>query len=278
MSKRLALAMAAGLLCATGAARADEAILRANNQASLWVGGHHLNYHETDTNNTSGLVGPGGQLDSEHGTQAAFGGGLTRQGSLFGLKNIYTSLSLDYSHGNTDYQGYLVNNNTHTAVPYSSTTRNTTFDVNLKVGPAFALGAQSRVQVVPYITYGYHNWVRDLAQPYGDKETYSHQYLGIGLLGQYSFTPKLVGSADLSVARTINPRLTTGSTGDFSLGSKAQTSLSVGLDYAVTPRLHASASYRATEFKYGQSPVGVYFEPDSKTIEQRFLVGLGYAF
>ncbi|MEM5373089.1 hypothetical protein V4C53_44935 [Paraburkholderia azotifigens] len=274
MLKRIALATAF-LASTISLAHANESIVRANNQLSVSVGAHNLDYRELDKRGVTG----GGDLDSEKGTQAAFEAAIKRQGDVFGFHNIYTSLSVDVSTGHTNYAGYVQSmDGSSGLIPTDDSTSNTTTDVLLKVGKAFELG--SRAQAAPYLQYGFHNWVRDMQGQYGYKETYSHHSLGGGVLGQYAFSNRLVGSLDANVSAIINPKMSADIvSGDFSLKAKATESVSVGVDYAFTNRLHANASYRFTHFEYGQSGAnGRLFEPDSKTNRHLFMVGLGYSY
>jgi opacity protein-like surface antigen len=276
MFKRIALAVAV-LASTISVAQANDTILRANNQVSFSVGAHNLDYRELDRTGVTG----GGDLDSEKGTQAAFEAAIRRQGDVFGFHNIYTSVAVDVSRGHTNYDGYLQSlDGASGLIPFKNSTTNTTTDVIVKVGKGFALGQRAQAQVTPYLQYGFHNWVRDMQGEYGYKETYSHHTLGGGVMGQYAFTNRIVGSVDANASATINPKMSTALFGgDFKLKTKAVESVSVGVDYALTDRLHANASYRFTHFEYGQSGVnGGAYEPDSKTNEHLFLVGLGYSF
>ena len=274
MLKQIALATAF-LVSTLSLAHANEAIVRANNQVSVSVGAHNLDYRELDN---SGVTG-GGDLDTEKGTQTAFEAAVKRQGDVLGFHNIYTSMSVGVSTGHTNYSGYLQSmDGSSGLIPFDNSTSNTTTDVLVKVGKAFDFGP--RAQATPYVQYGFHNWVRDMQGQYGYKETYSHHTLGGGVLGQYAFSPRLVGSLDANVSAILGPKMSASIfSNDFNLKAKASESVSVGVEYAFTDRLHANASYRFTHFEYGQSGVNNgAFEPDSKTNEHLFLAGLGYSF
>lgn len=279
MLKRIALA-AAVLASTLSVAHADDTISRANNTIGISTGSHTLDYREVDNYGMTGT----GTLDSEKGTQFMFEGSATRQGDVFGISDVYTSLAVSYSHGTTNYDGYLQSTDGSSAalIPYQSSTTDSTTDVTLKVGKGFRFAAAGHpAQVTPYVRYGFHNWVRNLGDgsEYGYKETYSHNELGAGVLGQYAFTNKLVGSVDGSVSATISPKMKADGIGDFSLKSKATETVSVGFDYAVTPALHVNGRYQFTHFEYGQSDISNgAFEPTSKTNEHVVLVGVGYAF
>jgi opacity protein-like surface antigen len=277
MLKSITVAVAV-LASTISLAHANDAIERANNQVTFSVGANHLNYREIDTTGVTG----GGDLDSEKGTQAAFQFSATRQFNAFNVRDLYTQASVSYARGHTSYNGYLQGYDAlgnFVLEPFQNNTTSSTVDVNLKVGKGFRFGPASRAQLTPYVAYGYHNWVRDMQGQYGYKETYSHHTLGGGLMGQYALTDRLVATVDGSAAALISPKMSADLFGDFTLKAKAQEQLVLGLDYAVTRNLHVSGSYRLTHFEYGHSDVnnGMY-EPDSKSTQQLFLVGLGYAF
>lgn len=274
--RKLALVSALSFLSAlalAGAAQANESIQAANNQATFAVGSHDLEYHEIDT---YGLTN-GGYLDSETGHQPAFKFGLTRQGGLFGLSDIYLGASLAYAKGDTHYDGYLQGG--PSLVPYAATTRSTTTDFSLRLGRAYSFASVPDLQLTPFVGYGHQTWVRDMQGDYGYKETYSHHLVEAGLMAQYAFTPALVGSVDASYGRTLGAEMETDGYSTFKLGSKPRTSVGVGIDYAITRQWHANASYRLTQFKYGESQdVGGAVEPNSKSTTQEAMAGVGFHF
>ncbi|TKC88693.1 hypothetical protein FAZ69_13125 [Trinickia terrae] len=280
VERRLDLPFCLAALCLAAAAcpaHADaapgaDALLSANNQLSVSIGGHRLDYTES-----TATVNP---LDSETGTQLAYRIAAVRQGSVLGLTNVYLSAAVSYAAGTTAYDGYL-EDSLGNLYPYQSTTHDKTADVSIKLGRAFSISPFGNAQLVPYIAYGYHSWVRDSSDTqYGYYEHYRHQTVSAGLIGQYAFTPRLVGSADISVGRTFGAKMTASIvSGTFNLGAKPVVTGMLGLDYAVTKRLHINASYQVTRFNYGMSnTVGGYYEPDSKTTEQLYLIGIGYSF
>ena len=273
------IALAAAVLASTvSIAHADTTIARANNQVWLSIGGEHVNYSETDT---TGITGTG-TLDSEKGTLPAIQLGVTKQFDAFNVHNLFVQASLTAARGHTNYDGYLEGFDSlgnFELVPFQNNTRSTTVDFGLKLGKSFAFGPGSRAQLTPYISYGYHYWDRNMEGQYGYEEKYSHSVLGGGLLAQYALTDRLVTSIDANAGATIGAKMKTGGFSDFGLGSKAQEQLTLGADYAVTRKLHVNASYSLTHFEYGQSAMNNgYYEPDSRTTNQVFMVGLGYSF
>jgi len=107
------------------------------------------------------------------------------------------------------------------------------------------------------------------------------------VLTQYAISSKLVIDADIGIGRTFLAEVRSRHGVDEDLGSRYVRSASVGLDYAVSRRMHVTATYQAKSFSYGQSEVvtgryaGVYgqwYEPTSRTVEQTVMVGVAYAF
>ncbi|VVE32637.1 hypothetical protein PPN31114_03743 [Pandoraea pneumonica] len=273
-----AIALVAAALMASNV-HAQEAMLRANNQVWVDAGVQQLHYWED--------IGPG-KSDSERGNTAAFSLGASTQHQLFGISNLYFSGQVRVAHGNVDYGGYLQNLTGQVVQPsYQMTTRSTTTDVTLKAGKAlpFMLGTW-HAQLVPYISYSYHEWIRDSSRdPYGFYERYRHHVVGGGLMGQLEVTPKLVATADFRAGAMLGSSMTlAGSQNTFSLGNKPVIVAGFGLDYAVTRNFHVNTTYEWSRFQYGRSdvtqisPGNNAYEPDSKTINQTWMIGVGYAF
>ncbi|MCI3203731.1 MULTISPECIES: hypothetical protein [Pandoraea] len=277
---RLAIATVATVgLCGLSTAHAQEAMLRANNQVWLGVGAQQLNYWET--------IGPG-KSDSESGTTAAFALTASTQRQLFGISNLYFSGSVRVAHGNVNYGGYLQDTAGRVIQPdYQMSTRSTATDVTLKAGKAipFHLGTWN-AQVIPYVSYSYRDWIRDSSRdPYGFYERYRHHVVGGGLMGQMELTSKLVATADIRAGAMLGASMTlAGSQNNFSLGNKPVVVAGFGLDYAIARNFHINATYEWSRFQYGRSaatqvgPGVSAYEPDSKTINQTWMIGAGYAF
>ena len=273
----MSVPLIAGLFTAN--AHAQEAMLRANNQVWLDVGAQQLHYWES--------IAPG-KSDSERGTTAAFSLSASTQRQLFGISNLYFSGSVRVAHGNVNYGGYLQDVTGRIVQPdYQMTTRSTATDVTLKAGKAFPfhLGTWN-AQVIPYVSYSYRDWIRDSSRdPYGFYERYRHHVIGGGLMGQMELTPKLVATADVRAGAMVGASMTlAGSQNTFTLGNKPVVVAGFGLDYAVARNFHVNATYEWSRFQYGRSGVtqvgpGVSaYEPDSKTINQTWMIGAGYAF
>ncbi|WP_146010011.1 hypothetical protein [Burkholderia sp. WAC0059] len=259
------------LSAAAHAATQDDPLASANNDFSYGLGFGTLSYSEFSPG--------GGRLDSESAVMPAMQLGATRQGPVFGLPSIYTSVGLTFTGGRESYTG----SNLATGEPLRQSEGTAEIDGQIRVGRAFRPAA--RWQLVPYLTYGVHSWLR------GGYETYLNQYAGLGLLTQYEITPKLVGGIDAMLGHTFDPQVMTrgdSSIGTEYLGSNWTRSVGATLDYAYDRRLHFTASYRFTSFSYGMSAPksgtyeGIYsagwYEPSSHTHENLVILGATYSF
>lgn len=276
MTNRHLISLCALALCAT--AHAETSISDANNEFSFMLGARYQLYEEMDSYNQV----PSKYLDSETGYEPTVQIGASRQGTLFGLSNIYTAADVSLSAGRSDYSGYeLAPAPPHNpGQPLTESKTGVTADVHLKLGRSFPL-VGGRIQETPYLVYGYHRWARDSI------ETYSNHELGVGLLSQYSPTEKLVLGLDISVSRTFAAEVQTHHGVDEDLGSRYSPSATLRADYAITKCSHLIASWQIDRFAYGQSGnvTGVYagmqgtwYEPSSRTFQQTWLVGYAYSF
>lgn len=266
-------------LAACGVAHANDAIISANNEVSFVVGALNQNYHETSK--APQLTGP--YLDSESGVQPAAQLAVSRQASLFGISNVYTAASVSVAAGHSSYSGFAIAPANFDAIgkPATQNKRSFTADVDLRLGKSFTANSSGTVQLTPYLFYGYHNWSRDKI------ERYSHDEIGIGMLGQYSLSSSVVLSLDLNVSRTFAGLVQSTHGVDERLGSAYSPSLLVGADYALTKRLHLVAHYQVKRFSYGASASvtgeyagmsGSWYEPASRTLQQSFMIGAAWSF
>lgn len=267
MQKSILRLVAASLVTViSGPVLANSAIDAANNEVGLSVGGQNTSFQ-------SGR-------DSTIGTMPAFAVNVRRQGPLFGLQNVYTALDVNVSAGRQTYQTPAGFNRACSCfAPYSESDSAFALDVSGKVGKGIPIGADW--QVTPYLEGGYHYWNRHVSwSPSG--YDYQNGYVGLGLLTQYAPTSRLVVGLDLSAAETISPSVHEQGE-SLSLQSRPMVAATIGVDYALTPKTHLTASYGVTRYRYGQSQLvgssnGFAFEPASQTTAQTFLVGVSYHF
>lgn len=264
--KKLSLAIT--LLSAAGFAAANPAIEAVNNQWSVSIGKQRMDYHEYDNYNQV----PTRYLDSETGSQPWISASYTRQFNTNNIENLYLKASVAFAHGNTRYNGYYLG----TTTPVRSTTNTTTFDLDGKIGKGYAIG--SRGQLTPYFNLSFHEWIRELSED--QKEYYWHYAYGVGVLGQYAFTPHFVAHVDAGIGRTTLGRMYADDIDEtFHLGARPVKTLDVGLTYIVDKTWNIHGGYRLTKFEYGESPVvSGYYEPESTTKLQVFYIGFGRHF
>ncbi|HSD38366.1 MAG TPA: hypothetical protein VLC92_12715 [Rhodocyclaceae bacterium] len=256
-------------------AHAEVGIKAVNNQIGLSFGGQNIDYVEED--------GSGRFLDSEKGSQPGLKAHYSLQGDRLGIKDLYFKASYAYFKGMADYDGFLQYSSGATT-PYTGETHTSSTDAQLKLGKGFQVGLST--QLTPYVAYNYREWERDSSSdPYGYLEMYSHDAVSVGLLSQYAFTPKLVGSLDLSVGYMFKAQMAIehSSYYKFDLGKRPLFILDVGLDYAITNAWHVFGSMQYMQYHYGQSntiegPGFTVYEPSSKSKILQLYLGAAYAF
>ena len=258
-------------LGAAVAAHAENIFQSVNTQLTASGGGQYTSYRESVRNQT---------LDSETGFQGSYKGKVSVQRDMLGVQDVYLSASVAYSKGHTDYEGGLQNILTGASIPYNSSTRVYSTDIDVKLGKAFPIVPGG--QIIYYVYYGYHQWLRDSTDKrFGYDEHYRHHSAGVGLIGQWAATPALVFSIEGSVGGTFAASMDADNRSSrFKLGSDMTEMGSLGVDYALTRHIHVNAAYQVSHFKYGASNTVDYFyyEPSSSTTNQTLQVGMGLSF
>ncbi len=231
----------------------------------------------------SGIFGTRtGILDTETGSVSGFG---VSASTMKGAGNDYFHAEFDYVNGFTNYTGAPLFGN----APFGSVVAvnsATLMDLSARFGQGYAL--QQQFMLTPYAELGRHQWDRGVN--YG--ETYTHYYLGLGALAQYSPASQWVLTLNAMLARTFASYIAVNSgpgiTGfSGALGNSALSRVGVAIDYAFNHQVHGTAGMDYTSFKYGMSslyPVVInglnylVWEPSSTTHYTTFKVGLGVAF
>ena len=195
------------------------------------------------------------------------------------------------------YKGGL--NNGPADVVLTDDTDNTFFTGRVKL--AYIFEFHSDYVIMPYVSVGYRHWWRNVP-PIGDivegnerigvnlfTEEYEHKFAMAGLEVQHSFNDKLayrayaaIGSTfdahiqgiiihPLNVGKTYELNLNLGSARIYELGLEAQ--------YQLSERTAVTAGIEYTEFEYRKSKVNMLgiLEPDSKTRELMFKLGIAFA-
>jgi hypothetical protein len=252
-------------------------ILIANNQVTLDVVGHNLDYHES--------MPPFPVLDSEKGWQP----GVQITGSVMGnlgvIRNVYVMGQLTWVNGKTNYWA-PVGPPLGDPVSLQNGAEIRNFDVRVGQGIVVA----PNWVLTPYIGAGLHTWDRDLSNalgPFGYHESYRHGYAGPGLLAQYAASERIVLAGYGLVGSTFDPKMKTSFNGGaviqpitYDLGTSVIFKAGASADFAVTPQWHLNAGADYTSFSYGASSLASdgSKEPDSKTKIWTVKAGFGYSF
>lgn len=264
----------AGLAGASAAFAGTSDIKAANNQIGIQTISTKVDYLETG----NGIFGTQtGTLDTETGSVPGYALSLSvMQDWAFG--NDYFAAEYSHSSGNTSYTGGLIG---PPAAPYGSVTGTssaTLINFSARYGTGFIVNDE--LMLTPYAELGNHEWDRGVNLG----ETYTHNYYGIGVLGQYSPVSKLVLSANAMVGKTSGSNIAVNGAFSGGLGNSTLTRVGVAADYAFAQNFHGNVGVDYMSFSYGISavhPLGggfVAWEPDSKTKYTTIKIGLGYAF
>jgi hypothetical protein len=242
-----------------------ESLIKANNQANLWLGLLFQDYGELER-------GRPGYLDRETGQLPQWGLGLSKT-----WHHLYGQLVLKEAAGYTQYDGSDV----FTGAPLRSTTPTNLTDVYGRLGYQWFVLPQA--SLTPYGVLGYHRWFRSIGYP----ETYHNNWVGLGGLLQWSPVSRLVLSLDANVGNTFNAQLHTWNTFDppntilfeSNLGSRSYLMASIGADWQLVKAWHLLGQVNYWRFNYGEGPpvnaAGAH-EPTSNTRLLGFTLGLGY--
>jgi hypothetical protein len=292
MRQAILAAIAAAILCVSAAVHADDAITAVNNEVGLSIGGENISYHEASDGGEL-PDGPDGYLDSQIRTMPALSLNVTRQGALFGVSNVYLSLAVSGSAGKTQYVGSaevphcngipgtssFCSMESFTNEEVAERDNESSLDASGRVGKASQFGA--RAQITPYVEFGAHAWNRNLSFMNGN-DVYWNLSGGVGVLGQYALTNRLVVGLDLGALESFAANAHENGV-DFHLGSRPMLTGALSADYAATKHLHLTANYSVAHYRYGGSPsvcIGesCSFEPDSWTTTQTVMVGIAYSY
>jgi opacity protein-like surface antigen len=273
----LAVMVIAGLSGISSAIADTSDIKTSNNQVGFQLISTNVDYTETG----NGILGSQtGTLDTERGPVPGSAVSISAMKDLW-LGNDYIEAEYDHSSGYTEYVGGLLG---PSPTPYGSvvsTSGATLTNYSARYGAGYMV--RDSFMLTPYAEFGHHEWDRGVNLG----ELYTHNYYGIGALGQYSPASGLVLSANATFASyiTVNPTPGPGGGGfSGSLGNSVLYRIGAGADYAFAQNLHGTIGVDYTSFSYGISavyPVGggyVAWEPDSKTNYTTVRIGLGYGF
>jgi hypothetical protein len=203
--------------------------------------------------------------------------------------DVYLFARGTYFDGKTDYwqNGFPPNGQSFAKI----------WDGDFRVGKGFDLAPNW--MLTPYLGGGLHRWDRDpgLAGgptvPGGYHELYTHDYLGGGLMLQWSPMSRLVLTGSGLVGSTFDSHI---SGGPQAPGNPTVLNFSAGLgnsviykvegsaDYAFTPNFHGNIGVEYTNFRYGASGLFPFTstgiignEPDSRSQIWTVRAGLGWS-
>lgn len=275
MKKMTLTVMAIAGLSGISAAFAGTSDIKAsNNQFGFQVISTNVDYTETG----NGIFGtPTGTLDTETGSVPGSALSISTMKDLW-FGNDYIEAEYDNTSGNTTYVGGLIGPPT---TPYGSvvgTSGATLINYSARYGKGFIV--KNEFMLTPYVELGHHEWDRGVN--WG--EIYTHNYYGIGVLGQYSPVSRLVLSANAMFGSTFGSNIAINDAFSGALGNSSLYRVGAGADYAFAHNLHGNVGVDYMSFNYGMSAMYscggacVQWEPDSKTNYTTVKIGLGYAF
>ena len=216
--------------------------------------------------------------DNETGRISGINISISSLGNLFTVPLVYEHLGFSNSSGNFNY--------TDSADSVNTTDNTDILTFSARLGKAFVL--TSRTLLIPYLSYGYRKWDRNIASTStvtGYQEIYSYNDLGLGLIANYAVTPKLVLKGRVQYAEMLSNSMVANLLPDypamtFSLGNRPVYTLAVGLDYAVYGPFHLNAGIRYMKTFFGKSVINEagFYEPSSMTENFVYNVGLAYSF
>ncbi len=275
MTKITLTVMAIAGLSLVSTAFADTSDIKAsNNQFGFHVMSTTIDYTETG----NGILGsPIGTLDTENGRVPGYALSVSAMKNLW-LGNDYFAAEYNHSRGNTNYIGGYIG---PPVTPYGSVVGasgailknySARYGAGIMINDIFLL--------TPYVELGRHEWDRGINLA----EIYTHDYYGIGALGQYSPASNLVFSVYAMLGYTFGTNIVVNGAFSGALGNSSLYRIGAGEDYGFTQNWHGNVGVDYTSFNYGISavyPVGggyVAWEPDSKTNYTTVRIGLGYGF
>lgn len=262
------------LMVGDATATANNAIRNVNNQAGVSVG-----YLATQLNSVP-------RLDNSQylkGHQLSLTTVLTK---TF-YQHLYSQIALSGTAGNLSY-----GRNT-------PLTTATTFleQVSLRLGYSFF--PAKTMAFTPYLAGGYQYWQLDTGGKHfrrvirdGVTKFYQNGYWALGLLSQVAASPRLVLSLDMLAGKQVNPwmRYNASDVHNPSIGTsiiyqqaqllpKVLYQVGAGLDYLVTPALHANAGvqYGHTQYSSTVTTPSHIKQPHLSMATMNYNLGFGYS-
>ncbi|WP_373035034.1 hypothetical protein [Sulfurimonas sp.] len=195
-------------------------------------------------------------------------------GSGYGGSNESSlGLSIDYSRGDSNYDGFLQSTSSTILIPFKSTTENTIIDPKIRWNE---INRGKSYDVGVFTSLGYRYWERNLGSQYGYKEEYSWFYGDVGLKALFHDVNWHIGF-EVAYQLAYKPQLHAEINGglDFDLGNTSGYYYEIPLSYDINKNYSLEVSYKVNHWDIDASNVvGGYQEPQSVTNNQKINIGL----
>lgn len=195
-------------------------------------------------------------------------------GSGYGGSNESSlGLSIDYSIGDSAYDGFLQSTSSTILIPFKSITKNTIIEPKIRWnetnrGKSYDVGV--------FASLGYRYWERNLGSQYGYKEEYSWFYGDVGLKALFHDANWHIGF-EVAYQVAYQPQMHAEINGglDFDLGNTYGYYYEIPLSYDINKNYSIEVSYKVNHWDIEASNVvGGYYEPQSVTDNQKINIGL----
>ena len=247
-----------------------------NNNISLSYVHSHVEYGER-------LSPPNGPyFDTESGFLNGGRVAFTAMGNAGGVHNIYLHGSYQQTTGDTAYVGGIQSKYGTTPLTQNDNARMS--DYAVRIGQGVSLGSWS--MLIPFLTYGHHQWLRGQLPtafaPYDYQEEYRNDYAGFGITWQAMPNRHILTSLTAIYGRTVHPRMDAPALGfGEGLGPKPWMRAGFTVNYIFTRHEAVFAGVRFTKFQYGAGPAlvsggSVLREPFSQTEITDYRIGVRF--
>lgn len=242
--------------------------------------GFFINYDRDRLNYREDASG-GGTLDSDQGTL----NGLSLGWTWIRDDQAYIQVGASYHKGKVTYTGQTLGG---TPVTGTQDTDRTGSIPALRIGYMFA--TTDNMATTPYVRFGLAGLGRIVGvtptTPDGQyNEAFTFYYVGLGLMDQYAFTDRLVGSVTLGYDVDVYNRLSILYPGGNEclepLGRKPIKTAGLALNYRLSKSVHAVTSLSVRQYGFGQSQPfscggSTLYEPTDHITETTARVGLQF--
>ncbi|EKE01289.1 MAG: hypothetical protein ACD_21C00171G0002 [uncultured bacterium] len=252
----------------------ENALWQINNSVAFGLVGFNLDYKESFLSS-----------DARAGVMPKS----TESGTILGLffdvrkafaETIYTDFYLDYYDGKLKYDGSERN----TYAPLTANLWHRFFNADAKAGYIFTFTEDSVLQLIPYAGVGYRYWYRQYNNVgEGGKEKYKNYKVVGGIKLNWLLTDEFIISPYFEGGKTFGANMKycgsgTGNGYNYTLGNKPIYEAGLEANWRMFDEFFLNGFANYTQFKYGRSaPQAGSFEPDSKTREIKFGLGVRYS-